>query len=157
MTPPATHSPRLLIKVLCFAFAVIGCVIVGVFVLFSWQTNARLMQAVVENMEASQLRFAGIDDRLRREHTLQAMALAENPTLKAAVDTYYSERGNEHEIGPLRSTIETELVKLQQIMAVPALSVTDGDGLWRMRSTAFSAVNCSQVPSPARVGNSNAA
>jgi hypothetical protein len=40
-----------------------------------WQTNARLTQTVVENMEASQLRFAEIDDRLRREHILQAMAL----------------------------------------------------------------------------------
>jgi putative nucleotidyltransferase with HDIG domain len=147
MTPPATHSPRLLIKVLCFAFAVIGCVIVGVFVLFSWQTNARLMQTVVENMEASQLRFAGIDDRLRREHTLQAMALAENPTLKAAVDTYYSERGNEQEVGPLRSTIETELVKLQQIMDVPALSVTDVRGV----VLASAGPNKSDWPAGARV------
>ena len=123
------RSPRLLVKVLCFAFAVIACVIVAVFVLFSWQTNARVTRNVVENMEASQLRFAGLDARLRREHTLQAMALAENPTLKAAVDTYYSERGNQHELGQLRSTIETELTKLQQIMDVPSLSVTDVRGI----------------------------
>jgi putative nucleotidyltransferase with HDIG domain len=127
MTP--ARSPRLVVKVLCFAFGVIGCVIVAVFVLFSWQTNARVTRSVVENMEASQLRFATLDARLRREHTLQAMALAENPTLKAAVDTYYSERGNEHELGQLHSTIETELTKLQQIMAVPALSVTDVRGV----------------------------
>ena len=130
MTASATpRSPRLLVKVLSFAFAVIACVIVAVFVLFSWQTNARLTRTVVENMEASQLRFAGIDARLRREHTLQAIALAENPTLKAAVDTYYAERGNEQEVGQLRSTIETELAKLQQIMVVPALSVTDVRGV----------------------------
>ena len=46
----ASRSPRLLVKVLCFAFAVIGCVIVAVFLLFSWQTNARLTRSVVENM-----------------------------------------------------------------------------------------------------------
>jgi len=129
MSPLARRSPRLLVKVLCFALAVIGCVIVAVFVLFSWQTNARVTRSVVENMEASQLRFASIDARLRREHTLQAMTLAENPTLKAAVDTYYSERGNGHDLSQLQSTIETELAKLQQIMAVPALSVTDVRGL----------------------------
>jgi hypothetical protein len=123
------RSPRLLVKVLCFAFGVIACVIAAVFVLFSWQTDARLRRSVVGNMEASQLRFAGIDARLRREHALQAMALAENPTLKAAVDTYYSERGNAQELGQLQSTIETELTKLQQIMAVPALSVTDVRGI----------------------------
>jgi putative nucleotidyltransferase with HDIG domain len=124
-----TRSPRLIVKVLCFAMGVIGCVIVGVFTLFSWQTNARLTQSVVENMEASQLRFANIDARRRRENMLQAIALAENPTLKAAVDTHYSERGNEQELGQLRSTIETELAKLQQLMAVPALSVTDVRGI----------------------------
>ncbi|HEU4691284.1 MAG TPA: HD domain-containing phosphohydrolase [Vicinamibacterales bacterium] len=128
MNALVTRSPRLLVKVLSFAFAVIACVIVAVFFLFTWQTNARLTRTVAGNMEASQQRFADIDVRLRREHTLQAIALAENPTLKAAVDTYYSERGNEDELGQLRSTIETELAKLQQIMLVPALSVTDVRG-----------------------------
>ena len=116
-------------KVLFFSFAVIASVIVAIFVLFSWQTNARVTRSVVDNLEASQRRFAAIDARLRREQILQAMALAENPTLKAAVDTYYSERGNQHDLGELQSTIETELAKLQQIMAVPALSVTDVRGV----------------------------
>ena len=129
MTAPARRSPRLLVKVLCFALGVIGTVIVGVFFLFSWQTNARVTRSVVDNLEASQLRFAGVEARRRREQTLQAIALAENPTLKAAVDTYYAERGNEQQLGPLRSTIETELAKLQQLMAVPALSVTDVRGI----------------------------
>jgi putative nucleotidyltransferase with HDIG domain len=131
MSAAATHprSPRLLVKVLGFAFGIITCVIGAVFVVFSWQTNARLTQAVVENMEASQLRFAGLNARLRRERTLQAMTLAENPTLKAAVDTYYAERGSGLDPGQLLSTIQIELAKLQQIMAVPALSVTDVRGV----------------------------
>ena len=131
MTPPtnASRSPRLVFKVLGFAFAVIACVIVAVFVLFSWQTNARLTRTVVDNMESSQLRFAGMEARLRREHMLQARTLAENPTLKAAVDTYYSERGSGFPIDQYLSTIETELGKLQQIMGVPALSVIDARGV----------------------------
>ncbi len=128
MTAPVKRSPRLLVKVLCFALSVIGTVIVAVFFLFSWQTNARVTRSVVDNLEASQLRFAGVEARRRREQTLQAIALAENPTLKAAVDTYYAERGNDQQLDPLRSTIETELAKLQQLMAVPALSVTDVRG-----------------------------
>jgi putative nucleotidyltransferase with HDIG domain len=128
MSPRGASSPRLVVKVLGFAFAVIACVILAVFVLFSWQTNVRLTKAVADNMEASQLRFAGIEERLRREHTLQAIALAENPTLKAAVDTYYSERGSGLVLDQLQSTIETELAKLQRMMDVPALSVTDARG-----------------------------
>ena len=127
-TTEPSRSPRLVFKVLGFAFAVIACVIVAVFVLFSWQTNARLTRTVVDNMESSQLRFAGLEARLRRERTLQAMTLAENPTLKAAVDTYYSERDSGH-VDQLLSTIEMELAKLQQIMAVPALSVIDVRGV----------------------------
>jgi putative nucleotidyltransferase with HDIG domain len=139
----AFAAPRLLVKVLSFAFGVIACVIVAVFLLFSWQTNARLTRTVVENMEASQRRFASIDARLRREHTLQAIALAENPTLKAAVDTYYSERGNEQELGQLQTTIETELAKLQQTMAVPALLVAD------VRGVVLASVGPSRIDFPA--------
>ena len=127
--PPFPRSPRLVVKVLGFAFAVTACVIMAVFVLFSWHTNARLTKAVADNMEASQLRFAGIEERLRRERTLQAMTLAENPTLKAAVDTYYAERDSGLAIDQLLSTIETELTKLQRMMAVPALSVADVRGV----------------------------
>jgi putative nucleotidyltransferase with HDIG domain len=125
----AASSPRLVVKVLGFAFAVIACVILAVFVLFSWQTDIRLTEAIADNMEASQLRFAGIEERLRRERTLQAIALAENPTLKAAVDTYYSERGSGLVLDQLQSTIETELAKLQRMLDVPALSVTDARGI----------------------------
>jgi len=131
MTVTATPSrrPRLLVKVLCFAFAVIGCVIAAVFVLLSWQTKERLTRAVAETMETSQQRFAGMEARRRREQGLQAMTLAENPTLKAAVDTYYSERGGGETIdGQLHSTIQMELAKLQQVMAVPAVSVLDARG-----------------------------
>jgi putative nucleotidyltransferase with HDIG domain len=125
----APRSPRLVDKVLGFAFVVIACLILVVFALFSWQTNARLTRAVAENMERSQLRFADIEARLRREHLLQATALAENPTLKAAVDTHYSERGSGLPLDQLLLTIQMELAKLQQTMAVPALSVTDVRGV----------------------------
>jgi putative nucleotidyltransferase with HDIG domain len=123
-----SRSPRLVVKVLGFAFAVITCVIGAVFVLISWQTNARLTSAVVGNMETSQERFASMEARIRRERTLQAMALVENPTLKAAVDTYYAERASGLDLDQLRLTIEKELAKLQQTLAVPALSVTDVRG-----------------------------
>jgi putative nucleotidyltransferase with HDIG domain len=125
----APRPPRLLTKVLGFAFAVIACVSVVVFVLVSWQTDARLTRAVVENLETSQRRFASMEARRRREQTLQAIALAENPTLKAAIDTYYWERDDELVLDQLRSTVRTELAKLQQHLAIPALSVTDARGV----------------------------
>ena len=120
----------LLFRVLAFAFAMVAGVIGVVFVLLSWQTNARLTRAVVEGMEASQRRFARIEERRGREQLLQVLALAENPTLKAAIDTYHAERGSGLSIEQLQATIQMEVIKLQQLIDVPALSVADVDGVF---------------------------
>ena len=131
MRMPAVRarSPRLLVKVLVFAFGVIVCAIGAVYSLFAWQTDARVTGAVVESLETSQLRFARIEARRRREQALQARALAENPTLKAAVDTYHGERDSGLALDQLLSTMQTELAKLGELVAVPALSVVDVDGV----------------------------
>jgi len=121
----ARRSPRLVVRVLGFSFAVIACVIVAVFVVLSWQTRDRLTRAVAQNLELGQRRFADHEARRQREQLLQAVALAENPTLKAAVDTYHSERELELPGDQLQRTIQLELEKLQKLLAVPALSVTD--------------------------------
>jgi putative nucleotidyltransferase with HDIG domain len=123
------RAPRLVVKILGFSFGVIVAVLVTVFVLLSWQTRERLTRAIVTNMEASQLRVADTEARRRFEHRLQASSLAENPTLKAAVDTYHAERSVGGSTRQLLNTIHLELEKLQQRARVPALSVTDSSGL----------------------------
>ena len=122
------RAPRLVFRVLGFSFAVIVVVLAAVLLLLSWQTRSRLTRAVVENLEASQLRFANLEERRQRQQRLQAAALAENPTLKAAVDTYYAERTLGGSTSQLRGTIQGELAKLQQTMDVPVLTVTDVRG-----------------------------
>jgi putative nucleotidyltransferase with HDIG domain len=124
-----SRAPRLVIKILGFSFGVIVAVLVTVFITIQWQTRARLTRAIVANQEASQRRFAAMTAQRQREQRLQAVTLAENPTLKAAVDTYHAEAS----IGPLlrqgANTIQLELNKLQETMGVPALSVTDVRGV----------------------------
>ena len=112
----------LLFRVLAFAFAMVAGVISVIFVLLSWQTNARLTRAVVDGMEASQRRFARIEERRGREQLLQVLALAENPTLKAAIDTYHAERGSGLLIEQLQATIQIEVIKLQQLIDVPGVT-----------------------------------
>jgi putative nucleotidyltransferase with HDIG domain len=116
-------------KILGFSFAVIATVLAAVFVLLSWQTRTRVTRAIVDTIEASQLRYADLETRLRRERWLQAATLAENPTLKAAVDTYQTERGAGLADADLLTTIQHELTKLQLTLRVPALSVTDLDNV----------------------------
>jgi putative nucleotidyltransferase with HDIG domain len=131
VTPASNRrrAPRLVVKILGFSFAVIVGVLATVFLAVSWQTRERLTRAVVANMESSQRRFADLAVRRQREQRLQAIALAENPTLKAAVDTYHAEDGDPAVRQQLANTIGDELTKLQRLLGVAALSVTDIRGV----------------------------
>jgi hypothetical protein len=97
------HAPRLAVWITGVSFTVIAGVLGITFLLLSWQTQSRLMRAVADDLEGSQQRFADIEARRTRERRLQAVALAENPTLKAAVDTYVTEVGQAASPGAARN------------------------------------------------------
>ena len=122
------HAPRLAVWITGVSFTVIASVLGLTFLVLSWQTQARLRRAVADDLEGSQQRFADIEARRTRERRLQAVALAENPTLKAAVDTYVSEREQGTPSADLLPTIRHEAVKLADLMGVPALALVDGTG-----------------------------
>ena len=107
------------------SFTVIGGVLGLTFLVLSWQTQSRLRRAVADDLEGSQQRFADIEARRTRERRLQAVALAENPTLKAAVDTYVSEVEQGTPSADLLPTIRHEVVKLADLMGVPALALVE--------------------------------
>ena len=128
MSAPRPRAPRLFVKILGACFAVIAAVLVAVVVPLTWQARARLSRATVENLEASQLRFASEETRRQKNQWARAQTLAENPMLKAALDTYHAERGQRH-VGQAKNTLQNELAKLQGLMDVAALSVTDPSGI----------------------------
>jgi putative nucleotidyltransferase with HDIG domain len=120
-----SRAPRLFAKILGASFAVIAAVLVAVWVPLTWQAREGLAMAMVANLEASQQRFATQETRRQREQYLRAKAVAENSTLKAAMDTYQGERGHATEA---RNTLQGELAKLQTLMDVAALAATDSYG-----------------------------
>ena len=122
------HAPRLAVWITGVSFTVIASVLGLTFLVLSWQTQSRLRRAVADDLEGSQQRFADIEARRTRERRLQAVALAENPTLKAAVDTYVSELEQGTLSADLLPTIRHEVVKLADLMGVPALALVDGTG-----------------------------
>jgi putative nucleotidyltransferase with HDIG domain len=122
------HAPRLAVWITGVSFTVIASVLGLTFLVLSWQTQSRLRRAVADDLEGSQQRFADIEARRTRERRLQAVALAENPTLKAAVDTYVSELKQGTPSADLLPTIRHEVVKLADLMGVPALALVDGTG-----------------------------
>lgn len=128
MTAAPVRSPRLVTRVLGFSFGVIVLVLAAVFLVFSWQAQARFTRIVAESLELSQQRFSEFEARRQRERLNQAAMLVENPTLKAAVDTYQAERRTGGPIDQLAGTLHGELAKMQRAMGVAALSVTDTEG-----------------------------
>ena len=119
------HAPRLAVWITGVSFTVIAGVLGLTFLVLSWQTQSRLRRAVAEDLEGSQQRFADIETRRTRERRLQAVALAENPTLKAAVDTYVSEVEQGTPTANLLPTIRHEVAKLAELMGVPALALVE--------------------------------
>ena len=129
---PKSHSraPRLFAKILGASFAVIAAVLMAVWVPLTWQARDRLTTAVVGNLEASHRRFAAEETRRQKEQSLRAKAVAENSTLKAALDTYQlDQRQGARAESTAQKTLEVELKKLQRLMDVAALVVTNSDGI----------------------------
>jgi putative nucleotidyltransferase with HDIG domain len=126
LTARRSRAPRLFAKILGASFAVIAAVLMAVWVPLTWQARERLAGATVTNLESSQGRFVTQEARRQREQYLRAQAVAENSTLKAAMDTYQGERSHASEA---RNTLQGELAKLQKLMDVAALAATDSNGV----------------------------
>jgi putative nucleotidyltransferase with HDIG domain len=82
---------------------------------------------VTTNLESSQRLFAALETRRQHELVSQAATLAENPTLKAALDTYQAEArtGNSAVKAQLLSTIDGELAKVAARVDADALVLVD--------------------------------
>ncbi len=128
MSPEAErHPPRLLVKTLAVSFATVALVLSIVFIVVTVSVRAQVRQAVATNLESSQRMFAALE--ARRQHELQAEAaiLAENPTLKAALDTYQAESATSSppQREQLLNTIDGEMHELQARIDADAIVLVD--------------------------------
>lgn len=125
-----TTAPRLVTRVLAMSFTTAAIVLAAVFVLVSLDARARVRREVADKVDRSQRLFTQVEEQ--RQHDLFAMAstLAENPTLKAALDTFqaearYGDRVRRH---ALVATVQHELDKLARRVPADVLAVTGADG-----------------------------
>jgi putative nucleotidyltransferase with HDIG domain len=85
-------------------------------------------RAVTGNLESSQRTFSALETRRQREMQVQAATLAENPTLKAALDTYQAETHVSTDVSwrtQLLETIDRELGKVATRAESDALVLVD--------------------------------
>ena len=108
------RPPRLLFKTMAVTFLTVALLLVIVFIIVTDGVRGQVRQSVSANLEAGQRVFAALEARRQRELNAQAATLAENPTLKAALDTYQAElkTSDDRTRAQLLTTISGELDNL---------------------------------------------
>jgi putative nucleotidyltransferase with HDIG domain len=121
------QPPRLVVKTLAVTFLTVFVLLVVVFVVVTFSVRDQVRQSVTTNLESSQRMFAALETRRQRELIAQAGTVAENPTLKAALDTYQAEAqtGGSHVKAQLLETIDRELAKVAARIDSDAIVVVD--------------------------------
>ena len=116
-------APRLVTRALLASFTTVAVVLLAVFVLISVDVQQRVRATVAANLDDGQRVAARVEERRRRDMLAMASTLAENPTLKAALDTWQAERA-------LRRSNEAALIETVQREANKiAARVVDADVL----------------------------
>ena len=126
-TSDSRRPPRLVVKTLAVTFGTVFLLLVVVFIVVTVSVRDQVRQAVGTNLASSQRLFATLETRRQHELVTQAAALAENPTLKAALDTYQAESrtGDSAVKAQLLRTIDAELDKVAAGVEADALVLVD--------------------------------
>ena len=123
--------PRFVVRTTVATLIMVAGVLTAVFVGVTFDVRERVRSAVMDKLEAGQRMLSALEQRRARELGVQVATLAENPTLKAAVDTYQAELGSANAAfrREMLATVDRELEKLAARIAPDVLAVTDASGI----------------------------
>jgi len=126
-----TAPPRFVARTTVAILIMVAGVLTAVFMGVAIDVRERVRGAVREKLDAGQRMLSALEQRRARELNVQVATLAENPTLKAAVDTYQAEIGTANKAfrRELLATVDRELEKLAARIRPDVLAVTDPSGL----------------------------
>ena len=124
--------PRLVARTLAVTFVTVAIILSLVFLALTLNVRDRVRAAETEKLQLSEQMFTALEARRQREQLAAITTLAENPTLKAALDTYFTESRFSSlaaEQGQaLRDTVRREIDKLAALTAADVLAIVDTDG-----------------------------
>jgi putative nucleotidyltransferase with HDIG domain len=117
------HPPRLLVKTLTVAFITVATLLGVMFVVVTLSVRTQVRRTVAANLESTQRLFAAVETRRQRELRAQAETLADNATLKAALDTYLTEtRGS-------RTAVRADLLETIDLVLEKVAARVDSDAV----------------------------
>jgi putative nucleotidyltransferase with HDIG domain len=122
------RPPRLATRTLVVTFATSAIALVPVFAALTIEVRRLVRQGVTERLNAGQQVFAAVERQRDQAYRDTAAALADRPTLKAALDTYRAEARLGHASPALVETIAREVGRLAGRIAADVVAVVDERG-----------------------------
>jgi putative nucleotidyltransferase with HDIG domain len=125
-----SSPPRLVVRTSVVTLATVAMLLSAVFVVVTLDVRERVRAEVTDKLEARLRVLSALEARRGDELASQVAILAENSTLKAALDTYQSEMAtskhpNQYE---MVMTVTRELEKIAERVKPDILAVTDASG-----------------------------
>ena len=122
--------PKFVVRTMIATLATVAFVLSAVLLVVTLNVGGRVRDGVVEKLETSHKLLGALEERRAVELQAQVAMLAENSTLKAALDTYQTELKTTSAAGrdDLVATIARELDKLAGRIQTDVLEVRDQSG-----------------------------
>ena len=122
--------PRFVTRTLIVTLATVAFVLSAVLLVVAIKVHDHVRAGVVDKLETGQRLLAALEERRAQELRAQVAMLAENSTLKAALDTYQTELQTTSAAGrqDLVATIARELDKLAARIQPDVLEIRDRSG-----------------------------
>jgi len=122
--------PRLVVRTSIAILATVAVLLSGLFIAVTLDVRDRVRAEVVAKLEAGHRMLSALEDKRGDDLSTQVALLAENSTLKAALDIYQSESAmarpaSSHE---MVATVARELDKIASRIKPDILAVTDAAG-----------------------------
>ena len=127
MTPP-----RLIVRTIAVSFITVAVILSLVFIALTVDARDRVRAAETEKLQVSERVFTALEQQRQQDQLSAIATMAENPTLKAALDTYYTETRftgvTPDQNRELRGTVALEAEKLATTTAADVLAILDQGG-----------------------------
>jgi HD-GYP domain-containing protein (c-di-GMP phosphodiesterase class II) len=126
------RPPRLIARTLAVTFTTVAIILSLVFIVLMVDARDRVRASEVEKLTVAEKVFTTLDARRQQEQLAAIATVAENPTLKAALDTYFTETSftglAPEQEQSLRNTVTVEAEKLAGLTDADVLAILDSNG-----------------------------
>jgi putative nucleotidyltransferase with HDIG domain len=126
------RPPRLIVRTLAVTFVTVAIILSIVFIVLTVDARDRVRTAEIEKLRVAERVFTALEARRQQDQLATITTLAENPTLKAALDTYFTESRFAAPVvdqeTSLRGTVTLEAEKLAALTSADVLAILDSTG-----------------------------